>query len=209
MILYAPTAVPAIDRSPPPRLAVLASGSGTNFAAICEAVDRQELGVKIAGLVYNNAGAHVAERAKRRNIPVAFVDHRTFGSRDQFDAAVVEALRDFEAEWVAMAGWMRIATPVLLQAFPDRIVNIHPSLLPSFRGLHAVEQSLEAGVKVSGCTVHLVRSRVDDGPIIAQAAVPVEDGDDAESLHDRIHEAEHILFPRAIAMAIAAADDQE
>jgi phosphoribosylglycinamide formyltransferase-1 len=204
VILYSPNAVPAIDRDPPPRLAILASGSGTNFAAICDANERGEIGVDIVGLVYNNEDAFVAQRAAERDIPTAFVDHRTFDSRELFDAAVVEALRDVDAEWVAMAGWMRIASPVLLNAFPNRILNIHPSLLPSFRGLHAVEQSIAAGVKVSGCTVHIVSPVVDDGPIIAQAAVGVEPGDDADSLHERIHEAEHVLYPRAIALAIAS-----
>ncbi len=186
----------------PVRLAVLASGSGSNFAAICDAVHAGTLDVELCGLVYNNHGAFVAERAQRRGIATRFVDHREFDSREAFDAAVVLALRDFNADWVAMAGWMRIATSTLLDAFPGRILNIHPSLLPAFRGLHAVEQAIAAGVSVSGCTVHIVQMELDDGPIIAQARVPLEPGDDAASLHKRIHAAEHELYPRAIAQAI-------
>lgn len=201
MILYSDSETPPL--SPRPNLAVLASGSGSNFAAICDAVDRDDLQVNLCGLVFNNPDAYVAERAAKRGIPAMYVDHRDYDSREQFDAAVVRALKEIGADWVAMAGWMRICTDVLLDAYPDRILNIHPSLLPAFRGLHAVEQSIAAGVRVAGCSVHLVRSAVDDGPIIAQAAVQVETDDDAAALHARIHVAEHVLYPMAIAIAIA------
>lgn len=205
MALISPSQPPTDSGPGGARLAILASGNGSNFAAIEAAVARGALDVEICGLVYNNPDAYVAERAREHGIAATLVDHRQFGSRTEHDAAVVEALRGFGAEWVVMAGWMRIATDVLLAAFPDRILNIHPSLLPAFRGLHAVEQAIDAGVKISGCTVHIVRPAVDDGPIIAQAAVAVEPDDDAARLHERIHIAEHELYPRAIALAIRGA----
>ena len=189
---------------PPVRLAVLASGSGSNFAAIADAAAAARMPYEVVGLVHNKRRAYAAKRAAKRGIPATLVDHRG-KSREQFDAQVVVALRAMEVEWVAMAGWMRIATPVLLDAFPDRVLNLHPSLLPSFRGMRAVEQALELGVKITGCSVHIVRPAVDDGPIIAQAAVAVAEGDTSESLHQRIHAAEHVLYPQAIAQAIISA----
>ena len=200
-MLVAPTIDLGSWSGAPVRLGVLASGSGSNFAAIADAVAAGGMPYTIAGLVYNRRQAFAATRAAERGISAELVDHRG-RSREEFDAVVVEALRAMGAEWVAMAGWMRIATPVLLDAFVDRVLNLHPSILPSFRGMRAVEQALEAGVKLSGCTVHIVRPAVDDGPIIAQAAVPILAGDTSESLHQRIHEAEHVLYPRAIAQAI-------
>lgn len=198
-MLVAPPDTPQ-KLDPPVRLAVLASGSGSNFAAIAEAAD--QFGFELVGVVCNNPGAYVLERAHRRGVTSRVVDHREFEGRGPFDSAVVRELRNLGAEWVAMAGWMRIASPVLLDAFHDRLLNIHPSLLPSFRGLDAVGQALRAGVRITGCTVHIVRPAVDDGPIVAQAAVPVHDGDDEESLHKRIHAAEHTLYPAAVAHAV-------
>ncbi len=189
---------------PPVRLGVLASGSGSNFAAIADAAAAASMPYEVVGLVHNKRRAHAAKRAVKRGIQATLVEHRG-KSREFFDAQVVAALRAMEVEWVAMAGWMRIVTPVLLDAFPDRVLNLHPSLLPSFRGMRAVEQALELGVKITGCSVHIVRPAVDDGPIIAQAAVPVVAGDTSESLHQRIHEAEHVLYPQAIAQAIMGA----
>jgi len=203
-MLIAPEIDPPPWSAPRVRLGVLASGSGSNFAAIADAAADPGSPYTVAGLVYNRRRAYAATRAEKRGIAAHLVDHRGL-EREEFDAAVVAALRSMEIEWVAMAGWMRIATPVLLDAFPDRVVNLHPSLLPSFRGMRAVEQALEAGVKISGCTVHIVRPAVDDGPIIAQAAVPVIDGDTSETLHQRIHRAEHVLYPRAIVRAITQA----
>lgn len=204
MILYSPAQIEASRPPRPPRIAVLASGSGTNFEAIAEAVAADQLGVEICGVVCNNPGAYVLERAATRGVEAVVLDHRTFSSRRAHDEAIVDVLRGWSVEWVIMAGWMRIVTDALLDAYSGRILNIHPSLLPAFRGLHAVEQALAAGVKISGCTVHVVTETLDHGPIIAQAAVPVLDGDDATSLHARIHEAEHVLYPRAIALATAA-----
>ena len=204
MALISPTeSAPVPER--PARFAVLASGSGSNFEAICEAAADGRAPIDVCGLVYNNPDARVADRAARLGVPATLVNHRDFDSRTSFDAAVVEALRAFEVDWVAMAGWMRIATEVLLSAFPDRILNIHPSLLPAFRGLNAVEQAVAAGVRVTGCTVHIVRPAVDDGPIIAQAAVPIDPDENLATILERIHEAEHQLYPHAIAHAVQGA----
>jgi phosphoribosylglycinamide formyltransferase-1 len=189
--------------APAGRLAVLASGTGTNFERILEAVSNCALNATVCGLVYNRPDAGCADVAARYGIAAHLVDHRQFQSRPEFDEAVVNSLDELTPDLVVMAGWMRIATAVLIDAFPDRIVNIHPSLLPAFKGMNAVPQALEAGVMVSGCSVHVVRLAVDDGPILGQAAVPVLGGDDEASLHERIQQAEHALYPRAIGAYLA------
>ncbi|MFN9176097.1 MAG: phosphoribosylglycinamide formyltransferase, partial [Synechocystis sp.] len=129
------------------------------------------------------------------------LNHRNYSTREALDAEIVKHFRQAGVEWVIMAGWMRIVTPVLLEAFSGRILNIHPSLLPSFRGVRAIEQALAAGVKVSGCTVHYAEAEVDSGPIVAQAVVPILADDTVETLHARIQAQEHHLFPLAIALA--------
>ncbi|MEN9205050.1 MAG: phosphoribosylglycinamide formyltransferase [Thermostichales cyanobacterium BF4_bins_65] len=183
----------------PPRLGILASGNGSNCQAIATAIAQGSLTAEIAVVVYNNPDAGVAQRAKTLGIPAVLVDHRQFPSREAFDQAVVEVLRQHGVEWVIMAGWMRRVTEVFLAAYPRRVLNIHPSLLPSFPGVRAVEQALAYGVKITGCTVHWVTLEVDQGPIIAQAAVPVFPDDTPASLHARIQAQEHQLYPQAIA----------
>jgi phosphoribosylglycinamide formyltransferase-1 len=185
-------------------LGILASGSGSNAQAIAEAIAQGSLAARIAVIVYNNPEAGVRLRAETLGIPAVLVNHRDFDSREAFDQAVVKVLQDFGVEWVVMAGWMRRVTDVFLAAYPQRIVNIHPSLLPSFPGVRAVEQALAYGVKITGCTVHWVTLEVDQGPIIAQAAVPVLPDDTPASLHARIQTQEHRLYPRAIAEIIQA-----
>ncbi|XGV96312.1 MAG: phosphoribosylglycinamide formyltransferase [Leptolyngbya sp. BL-A-14] len=185
----------------PLKLGVMASGSGSNFEAIAQAIADQTLNAQVNVLLYNNPGAKAAARADRWGIPAVLLNHREFASREALDEAIVETLHQHDVEWIIMAGWMRIVTPVLIHAFPRRILNIHPSLLPSFKGNHAVEQALAAGVKITGCTVHLVVPEVDSGDIIMQAAVPVLPNDTLETLHDRIHVQEHRIFPQAIALA--------
>ena len=143
----------------------------------------------------------MAERAAQRQLPAVLRNHRTFASREALDEAIVKTVKDAGADWVIMAGWMRRVTAVLIQAFPQRILNIHPSLLPSFPGLRAVDQALAAGVKITGCTVHYVELEIDSGPIIAQAAVPVLADDTAASLQARIQQQEHRIYPAAIAIA--------
>ncbi len=183
------------------KIGVMASGSGSNFEAIAQSIQAGYLKADIQVVIYNNPGAKVVDRANRFNVPAVLLNHREFANREDLDSAIVETLKQHSVEWVIMAGWMRIVTPVLIQAFRDRILNIHPSLLPSFKGNRAVEQALEAGVKITGCTVHLVVPEVDSGDIIIQAAVPVLAGDTIETLQNRIHAQEHQIYPTAIAIA--------
>lgn len=185
----------------PLKLGVMASGSGSNFEAIAQAIADRQLNAKIHVLIYNNADAKAATRAARWNIPAVLLNHRDFASREALDEAIVQALHDHDVEWVIMAGWMRIVTDVLIDAFCDRVINIHPSLLPSFKGSHAIQQAFAAGVKITGCTVHLVRLEVDSGTILMQAAVPILPDDTVETLQARIQVQEHRIFPQAIAIA--------
>jgi phosphoribosylglycinamide formyltransferase-1 len=179
----------------------MASGSGSNFEAIAAAIVSGDLNAQIEVVIYNNPEAPVVERAHRLGVPVQLLDHRRFASREALDEAIAQALRAYEVEWVIMAGWMRRVTERLIAAFPGRILNIHPSLLPSFPGMHAVEQALSAGVKITGCSVHYVELVVDSGPIIMQAAVPVLADDSVSSLQARIQVQEHRIFPQAITLA--------
>lgn len=187
----------------PLKLGILASGSGSNFEAVAESIKNGQLNAKVEVLIYNNPQAKVVERANRWNVPAVLLNHRDFNSREELDAQIVYSLQQYSVDWVIMAGWMRIVTPVLINAFPDKIINIHPSLLPSFRGAKAVEQALAAGVKITGCTVHLVCLEVDSGQILLQAAVPVLADDSLATLHDRIQVQEHRILPQAIALASA------
>jgi phosphoribosylglycinamide formyltransferase-1 len=179
------------------RVGVLASGSGSNFQALVEGL-RGEPSVSVVTLVCNVPGARALERAKTLNVPSVLLEHKAAPSRAAFDAQLVQALQDAQVDLVCLAGYMRLITPVFLRAFPGRVVNLHPALLPSFPGLHAVKQALDAGVKVTGCTVHFVDEGTDTGPIIAQAAVPVLPGDDEATLAARISEQEHRLFPLVV-----------
>jgi phosphoribosylglycinamide formyltransferase-1 len=182
-------------------LGVLASGSGSNFAALAEAIAAQKLNAQIKLLIYNNPQALVQERARKWGIPSLLLNHRDYGQREALDRAIVTNFQEQGVEWVIMAGWMRVVTEVLLSAFPERVINIHPSLLPSFKGIRAIEQALAAGVKITGCTVHLAHLDVDSGPILMQAAVPILPEDNADTLHQRIQKMEHLILPQAIALA--------
>ena len=179
-------------------LGVLVSGSGTNLQAVLDAVAAGTLRAKVACVVSNVASARALERARAAGVPAIVVDHKAFPSREAFDNAVVEVLRAHAVDYVVLAGFMRIVTPTLLDAYPHRVVNIHPSLLPAFPGVAAQRKAVEYGVRVSGCTVHLVDAGTDTGPIIAQAAVPVLDGDDEARLRERILEKEHELLPAVL-----------
>lgn len=180
------------------RLGVLISGSGTNLQAILDAVAAKRLDAQVAVVLSNVATAKGLDRAKAAGVPTAVLDHKAFAGREAFDAAVVEVLRAHEVELVVLAGFMRIITPVLLDAFPNRVVNIHPALLPAFPGVHAQRQALDYGVRVTGCTVHLVDSGTDTGPILAQSVVPVLPDDDEATLAARILEKEHELLPAVL-----------
>jgi phosphoribosylglycinamide formyltransferase 1 len=179
------------------RLGIMASGSGSNFGAIAAAIQSGQLAAEIAVLIYNNPNILAIERAAQYQVPTVFHDHRGM-SREALDQQIVQTLQSYDVNCVVMAGWMRVVTPVLIDAFPDRILNIHPSLLPSFPGIRAIEQALAAQVKITGCTVHLVRPAVDSGPILIQAAVPILPQDDATSLHARIQALEHQILPAAL-----------
>jgi phosphoribosylglycinamide formyltransferase 1 len=177
---------------------VLVSGSGTNLQAILDAVAAKSLDAKVAVVVSNVPGAGALERARKAGVATAVVNHKLYADRRAFDVAVVEVLRAHGVETVVLAGFMRLVTDVLLGAFPMRVVNVHPALLPAFPGVDAQKQALAYGVRVAGCTVHFVDAGTDTGPIIAQAAVPVLDGDDEEALRVRILEREHELLPRVL-----------
>jgi phosphoribosylglycinamide formyltransferase 1 len=179
-------------------LGILVSGSGTNLQAILDAVASGKLRTKIGVVLSNVATAKALDRAKAAGVETAVVDHKAHPTREAFDAAVVEVLRAKGVDCVVLAGFMRLVTPVLLDAFKNRVVNIHPALLPAFPGVHAQRQALAYGVRVSGCTVHFVDAGMDTGPIIAQATVPVLDDDTEETLRDRILEKEHALLPEAL-----------
>ena len=181
----------------------MASGAGSNLEAVVMACREGPLRAEVGLLVVNQASCGARGRAERLGIPCHLFDHRHYSSREALDQALITLFRAEAVELIVMAGWMRIVTPVLIEAFPDRLVNIHPSLLPSFRGLDAVGQALAAGVQITGCTAHLVRPEVDAGPVLAQAAVPVLAGDDHDSLAQRIHRQEHRILPLAIALAAA------
>jgi len=179
-------------------LGVLISGGGTNLQAILDARAAGTLTAKIGVVVSNVASAKGLERARAANVPTVVVDHKAFADRPSFDAELVKVLRAYGVDVVVLAGFMRLVTPLLLDAFPHRVVNVHPALLPAFPGVHAQKQALDYGVKVTGCTVHFVDAGTDTGPVIAQATVPVLDGDDEESLRTRILAQEHALLPKVL-----------
>ncbi len=180
------------------RLAVLASGSGTNLQSIIDQCQQGQLDADIALVVSNNPGAEALERAEKADINTLCINHRDFESREKFDHAVVAALQEVKADLVVLAGFMRIISDVFLQAFPQRIINIHPALLPSFPGLHVQQKALDYGAKFSGCTVHFVDGGVDTGPVIAQSVVPVFSDDSEETLSARILKQEHKIYPQVI-----------
>ena len=184
------------------KLAIMASGNGSNFEAVAKAIKEGRLNAEIKVLIYNNPSAKVRSRAENWQVPAELVNHKEYKKRQDFDRAIVKVLKKYEVDWVVMAGWMRVATEVLLEAFPNRVINIHPSLLPSFRGIRAIEKAIEAKVKITGCTVHIVNLEVDSGPILIQAAVPVLTDDTPETLHARVKIEEHRILPQAIALAV-------
>ena len=180
------------------RAGVLISGRGSNLQALIDACGDPGYPAEIALVISNNAAAKGLARAARAGIPMRVVEHRGFPTREAFDAALDDALREHCVELVCLAGFMRVLTPGFVAGWRDRLINIHPSLLPAFRGLHTHERALDAGVRLHGCTVHFVSPEVDAGPIIVQAAVPVLPGDDAETLAARVLAAEHRCYPLAV-----------
>ena len=183
------------------KIGVLISGRGSNLQALIDAQGRGELGGEIAVVVSNVETAAGLEKARKAGIATVFLDHRG-RKREEYDAEVVQVLKDRDVELVCLAGFMRLLSPGFVQAFPGRILNIHPALLPAFPGLHAQRQALEHGVKVSGATVHLVDDGLDSGAIVAQDAVPVRSDDTEQTLASRILEVEHRLYPLAVRLLL-------
>jgi phosphoribosylglycinamide formyltransferase-1 len=180
------------------RLAILLSGRGSNFAAIHHAIVRGELDAEIVCVISNRPNAPGIERARSLGLAAHVIDHRTFASREAHESEVLRVLGDARPDFVVLAGYMRLLSPAFIAAYPMRILNIHPSLLPAFPGVDAQAQAIAYGVKISGCTVHFVDEHLDAGPIIVQRAVAVRDDDDASSLSARILEEEHIAYVDAL-----------
>jgi phosphoribosylglycinamide formyltransferase-1 len=180
------------------KLGVLVSGSGSNLQAILDACANKTLDASVELVLSNKPGVFALERAARAGVATAVLSHRDFSTREAFDAEIVRLLRARSVDTVALAGFMRIVTPTLLEAFASRVINVHPALLPSFVGVDAQRQALEYGAKITGCTVHFVDAGTDTGPIIAQAAVPVLEDDTVEALRARVLVEEHRLLPLAL-----------
>lgn len=180
------------------KIGVLASGRGSNFQAIIDAIEAGKLNAKIEILIVDVPNAYAIERAKRHRIPYLYINPKEFPTKEAFYEKIRDELLERGVELVVLAGFMRIVKKPLLDAFPNRIMNIHPALLPSFPGLHGQKQAVDYGVRISGCTVHFVDEGVDTGPIIIQAAVPVHPDDTEETLSERILRLEHKIFPEAI-----------
>lgn len=181
----------------PLKIGVLLSGSGTNLQAIIDAAT-EGLPVEIVHVVSSRPDAFGIERAHRAGIPVTVLNRDVYADPVEADRRIAETLRYAHAEYVVMAGYMRKVTPVLLDAFPDRVLNLHPALLPSFKGAHAIQDAFDAGVKVTGITVHFANEDYDKGPIVAQRAVEVREDDTHDDLEARIHEVEHVLYPEVL-----------
>ena len=179
-------------------LGVLVSGSGSNLQAIIDNIEAGRLNTKIKVVISNVPGVFALERARKHGIPSWVISHNEYRKREDFDQKLVEVLQAHEVELVILAGYMRVVTPVFLRAFPMRVMNIHPALLPSFPGTHVWQAEVDYGVKFAGCTVHFVGEGTDTGPIIIQAVVPVYDDDTAETLNARILKQEHKIFSQAI-----------
>ena len=182
----------------PLNLGVLISGNGSNLQAILDAIKKGHLNARVRLVLSNKTKAFGIERGKRAGVPTKVIKHKSFASREAFDQAMVDALREAGVEWIVLAGFMRLLPPTFLEAFPMRVLNIHPALLPAFPGVDAQNQALQYGVRATGCTVHFVDAGTDTGPIIAQSVVAVRDGDTEESLSSRIITKEHKLFPTVL-----------
>jgi phosphoribosylglycinamide formyltransferase-1 len=180
------------------RIAVVASGRGSNFQAVIDAIQAGTVPATCVALITDNPKAYAIERAEQARIPVAIVDFGAYGSREKYEKALLSALQRINPDLIVLAGYMRIVGKEIVHAFSGRMINIHPALLPSFAGLHAQRQAIAYGVKVSGCTVHFVDESLDGGPVICQQAVSVIEGDDEDTLADRILAHEHQCLPYAI-----------
>ena len=179
-------------------LGVLISGRGSNLQAIIDAAEKGEIHSQVAVVISNDPEAYGLERAKKHNIPAVVIDNRKFKDKNTYELEIIKVLEQHNVDLVCLAGYMRIVGPVLLERYQGKMINIHPSLLPAFPGLHAQKQALDHGVLITGCTVHFVDTGCDTGPIIIQSAVPIHENDDEETLSERILQQEHIIYPQAI-----------
>jgi phosphoribosylglycinamide formyltransferase-1 len=180
------------------RIAVLASGRGSNFQAVIDAIQEGKIPATCVALITDNPKAYAIERAEKAKVPVTVIDYTSFPSREMYERALLSAMQQANADLFVLAGYMRIVGPDIIRSFPEKMVNIHPAILPGFNGLHAQRQAVNYGVKVSGCTVHFVDESLDGGPIILQRCVRVLESDDEDSLAERILHHEHECFPEAI-----------
>ncbi len=187
---------------PDAKIAVLISGRGSNLKALLDACAAPDYPADIVLVISNKPKAAGLDLARKAGVTQAVIDHRDFETREDFDEAVSERLRAAKVDYVCLAGFMRMLSPGFVDEWRGRLINIHPSLLPAFRGLHVQERMLDAGVKIAGCTVHFVSAEMDAGPIIGQAAVPVLPGDTLESLSERILEQEHRLYPQCLRLIV-------
>ena len=181
------------------RLGVLASGNGSNFEYIIKSIQNKQLNAEISILIVNNPNCLAIKKAIKYKIPYVIINHRDCNSRFEHDMLVMKKLEELSVELVVMAGWMRIVGEEIINRFKNRLINIHPSLLPSFKGIDAIQQAIDERVTITGCTVHYVQKEVDSGSIIIQAAVPIQEHDNKETLTKRIQQMEHIILPLAIA----------
>jgi len=179
-------------------IGVLVSGSGSNLQSIIDHIEQGKVQAEIRLVISNNPDAYALARAAKHRIPAAVICHRDYPDREDFDRKMIDMLQSAGVELVAMAGFMRVLTPLFLKAFPLKVLNIHPAILPSFQGLHGQQKAFDYGVKFSGCTVHFADEGVDTGPIIIQAVVPVLDTDTSDTLSERILKEEHRIYPQAI-----------
>lgn len=180
------------------RIAIFASGSGSNFQAIAQSVQSGQLDVTIACVIYDKKDAYVKERAKQCGIPAYYVGLASFESKQAYEEAILKRLTDEQVDLIVLAGYMKLIGETLLQAYPSRIINIHPSLLPNFPGKSGIKDAFEAGVNQTGVTVHIVDAGMDTGPILKQRAVKIEHTDTLESLEEKIHQVEHVLYTEVI-----------
>ncbi|MEJ2308211.1 MAG: phosphoribosylglycinamide formyltransferase [Gammaproteobacteria bacterium] len=186
------------DRAAPLRVVVLISGNGSNLQAILDAADKEPGLFEVVAVISNREDAYGLERADKAGISSAVVDHRAYDSRESYDHALMQIIDGFDPELVVLAGFMRILTSEFVRHYAGRMLNIHPSLLPKYKGLDTHQRAIDAGDRVHGCSVHFVTEELDDGPVVLQAEVPVLENDTAETLAQRVHVQEHIIYPEAV-----------
>ncbi len=182
-------------------LGIMASGKGTNLEAIIKSINKKELDAKINCLIVNNKNCGAKEKADIYGIPCIILDHREFSSREELDRSIVNVFKTYNVELIVMAGWMRIVTPVLINSYLDKIINIHPSLLPSFKGSDAIKQAINSNVKITGCSVHIVTEELDSGEILVQSAIAINPEDNEKSVTTKIQKEEHKILTKGIILA--------